>query len=111
MRVMEAFFTYFDGHSRPGLGCLTALMSSARFAVSSLTSLRETTQASAQHRSLIRNTRTPTRSSEVTQGVSRSEVKEETAKRAGDMSGGSRPVSLLSGTGIKRAQGEKTWAN
>jgi hypothetical protein len=96
-------FSRLYRHSRRGLGCPTALMSPGLgFAwPSSLTSLRETTQASAQHRRIECKPRPPIRSSEVTQGVSSSEVKEETAKRAGDMSEGSRPVSLLSGNKTK----------
>jgi hypothetical protein len=53
----------------------------------------------------------------MTQGVSRSEVKEETAKRAGDMSEGSRPVAFLSGINASMLairsthSQEHAWAN
>jgi hypothetical protein len=78
---------------------------------SSFTSLRETPLPPPLNVWFALNLGALTRSSEMTQGVSRSEVKEETAKRAGDMSEGLRPVAFLSETSIQNEQGETAWAN
>ena len=100
--------------NRRRLGYPTALMSPGLgFAwPSSLTSLRWTPQSSAQETVLSRDRRMQICSAQEAAGVSLSEVKEETAQPAGDMSSGSRPPPLVRGTNAKPlATRRTTWAN
>ncbi len=102
------------GHSRRGLGHPTALMSPGwRCArASSLTSLRQIPQPSALAKMVARNLQSPIGSAQEAAGVSLSEVKEETAKPAGDMSRGSRPPPLVHGaTKVIKARRSNQWAN
>ena len=101
-------FACEDGHHRQGLGYPTPRMSSAGFAVSPFISLRGTPQPSALANVLARKVRSPFISAKEIAGAYRSEIKEETAKPAGDIRGGAHPLSLWSGTRNKRRQ---VWAS
>jgi hypothetical protein len=97
-----------------GLGYPTPRMSPGwRCArASSFISLRGIPQPSALAHIFERNSRVLKISSEATQDVSRSEIKEETAKRAGDIRGGSRPVAFLSEPISQEVtQGAAIWAS
>ncbi len=105
-------FACEDGHNRQGLGHHTARMSSAGFAVSPFISLRGIPQPSAQQILFAHNLRTPRCSAQEAAGVSRSEIKEETAKPSGDIREGSRSLTLGSGTNDKTIARRRTvWAH
>ncbi len=94
------------------LGHLTPRMSPGLgFAVpSSFISLREITQSSALQTTVECKQRAPIPSAQEAAGVSRSEIKEE--PKAGDIRGGSRPLTLGSGTNDKAIASRSTiWAN
>jgi hypothetical protein len=102
------FFPRLDGHDRRRLGYPTPRMSPG--CASSFISLRGIPQPSAQAVMFARKRRALTCSEQEAAGVSRSEIKEETAKRAGDIREGSRPLALVRGTNTKQvARRSKKW--
>jgi hypothetical protein len=107
------FFPRLDSHDRRRLGYPTARMSPCGLRPhSSFISLREIPQPSALATMLERNHRVQFLSAQVAAGVSRSEIKEETAQRAGDIRGGSRPPLLVRGPNTKQAaRRSKKWAS
>jgi hypothetical protein len=104
------FFSRQHLNKSRGLGYPTPRMSPG--CASSFTSLREIPQPSAQAVMFAHKRRALTCSAQEAVGVSRSEIKEETAKRAGDIRGGSRPLTLVRGANEKAtAQRSKAWAH
>ncbi len=77
----------------------------------SFISLRGTPQPSALQTKVECNRGALRHSAQEAAGVSRSEIKEETAKPAGDIRGGARPPPIARGTTATKHKRSTKWAN